>query len=363
MSILSSCYLHYLAISQSHEPKHKRKLTFGCIPTTPDQGSTLNVSSPNSPEYCDYEDSFEEIFQTYCPKESQSTSTSNRAEDTAALSTDMNQGNSDTIDMQSRTSEDRGQNSFVRDSNAEDTSQNTMLLNTSKLSFDSNNEAMSCGGSSDLQLEDKAEMLLSMFPTMPLLQLKHLLELAKGDTNAVCDLLLEGLTVQSLFDFWKYPSLAVKRIVLESYNPECAAEELLALYKSNKLSPFTVVRVVIENQPAIDTGGVRRQLYNDALIRIANNEDLFETTDNGVRPVFRQSTLSSGIFTTVGKLIGHSIVMDQQGFPYLSPACFYYLAGNVNTAISETNMGDVGSHIKDVILKVRTSFLGLKQIH
>ena len=44
--------------------------------------------------------------------------------------------------------------------------------------------------------------------------------------------------------------------------------------------------------------------------------------------------------------------MDQQGFPYLSPACFHYLAGNVNTAMSETNMGDLGSHVKDVILKI-----------
>ena len=290
--------LHHLAIPPKQ--KHKRKLTFGPVSATRDQGSTVNDSS----------------FVT-------------------------------------NTSRSQRQSEYCDD---EDTSENTVVQSTYKLPFNSDKEAMSCGGSGDLQLGDKAEMLGTMFPTMSLLQLKYLLELAKGNINAVCDLLLEGLTVPSLLYFWKYPNLAVKRLVLESYNPECAAEELLALYKSNKLTPFTVVRVSIESQPAVDTGGVRRQLYNDALSRIANNEDLFETTDNGIRPIFRQSTLSSGIFTTVGELIGHSIIMDQQGFPYLSPACFYYLAGKVNTAISETNMGDVGSHVKDVVLKVRTSF-------
>ena len=51
-----------------------------------------------------------------------------------------------------------------------------------------NSEAMSCCGSGDLQLEDKAGMLLGMFPTLSLLQIKYLLELAKGNTNVVSDL-------------------------------------------------------------------------------------------------------------------------------------------------------------------------------
>ena len=69
-----------------------------------------------------------------------------------------------------------------------------------------------------------------MFPTMYLLQLKYLLELVKGDTNAVCDLLLPGVNYAESFSFLKKSKSSSQ--VLESYNPICAAEELLALYKS-----------------------------------------------------------------------------------------------------------------------------------
>ena len=235
-----------------------------------------------------------------------------------------------------------------------------MLLSTTKnvtVHLNSDNESMPSCSLHD-NLEDKTAVLLGMFPDMSVLQLKYLLELTKGNSNVVCDILLEGLTVSNIMHLWKHSiaSHEVKRISLGAYNPEHAAEELLSFYKSSKLNPFTVVRISIGNQPVIDTGGVRRQLYSDALIRIANNKDLFESTENGIRPVFRHTALSSGMFTTVGRVIRHSIIMDQQGFPYFSPACYYHLSGNVDTAISETNMGDVGSHVKHLVSKVCTCF-------
>ena len=32
----------------------------------------------------------------------------------------------------------------------------------------------------------------------------------------------------------------------------------------------------------------------------------------------------------VGKIVGHSIVMDCQGFPFLSPAFYYYMVGHIH---------------------------------
>jgi len=235
-----------------------------------------------------------------------------------------------------------GSNTEDSGSSTEDNPQNVMML--------SDNESMPSCSLHDL--EGETAVLSSIFPDMSLLQLKYLLELTKGNYNAVCDALLEGLTMPNIMCLWKHSSHEVRRISLEAYSPEHAAEELLAFYKKSKLNPFTIVHVSIGNQPVVDSGGVRRQLYSDALIKIANNEDLFESTENGIRPVFRQPTLSSGMFTTVGRVIGHSIIMDQQGFPYFSSACYYHLFGNIDTAICETNMGDVGSHVKHLVSKV-----------
>ena len=58
------------------------------------------------------------------------------------------------------------------------------------------------------------------------------------------------------------------------------------------------------------------------------------------------------MMTVVGKMVGHSIVMDCQGFPFFSPACYYYMAGHVDTAISVTSMVDADERIKHAISKV-----------
>lgn len=202
--------------------------------------------------------------------------------------------------------------------------------------------------------DEKADMLISIFPSMSAGQIKFLLELTKGDCDMVSNILLEGISAENLINLWKQGGGEIRRIRVETYRDEDTLEELLAFYKSSRFNPHSIVRISIEDQPAIDTGGIRRQFYSDAFIKLSNNEDLFERTESGVLPVFRQSTLSSGLFTTIGKLIGHSIVMDGQGFPYMSPSIYYYMAGLTNTAVSAVSMKDLGSYTKHIVSKVKS---------
>ena len=219
-------------------------------------------------------------------------------------------------------------------------------------------ELPSCSVSSKI-LDEKLSFLINVFPDMSTEQIMFLLKLVKGDPNAVCNILLEGeRSAQSLIRLWKQTGMwkqdiEVRRIRVETYKAEETLEELFSFYKSNRYNPYAVVRISIEDQPAVDTGGIRRQFYNDALLKLSNTEDLFERTDSGILPIFRQSTLSSGLFTTIGKLIGHSIIMDEQGFPFMSPAIYYYMAGLADTAVSVVTMGDLGCYTKHIITKVK----------
>ena len=206
---------------------------------------------------------------------------------------------------------------------------------------------------SSINRDEKVATLMSMFPSMTAGKIKFLLDIAKGDSNVVCDVLLEGITSGNLIGLLKETDGEVKRIRVATYRNEDTLDELLALYKMDNFNPSAILRISVTDQPAIDTGGVRRQFFSDALFKLSNSENLFERTEKGVLPLFRQSTLSSGLFTAIGKLIGHSIVMDRQGFSHLSPAIYYYMAGHTNTAVSAVSMGDLGCYTKHIITKVK----------
>ena len=81
-------------------------------------------------------------------------------------------------------------------------------------------------------------------------------------------------------------------------------------------------------EPAVDTGGVRRQFFSDVFSHLSASQSLwlFEGPGNRQHPVFRQVSISSGMLTLLRKMVCHSILMDCQGFPFLSPACMLLLA-------------------------------------
>ena len=187
-----------------------------------------------------------------------------------------------------------------------------------------------------------------MLPHVPHAQLKFLLEITQNNSDAVINYILEGLSpscmVSLLKDFY-IEECNVRKLTLEEYGDiAILAEEAIAFYKSSKFSPHAEIRISIEDQPVVDVGGVRKQFMSDVFNFFSTSKAmrLFEGPANRLRPVFRQSSISSGMLLLVGKMVGHSIVMDGQGFPFLSPACYYYMAGHTNKAVSVTSMADAG---------------------
>ena len=51
-------------------------------------------------------------------------------------------------------------------------------------------------------------------------------------------------------------------------------------------------------------------------------------------------------------MIAHSILLDGQGFRYLSEYCYYYIADHYNQAITSVTIDDVGANVKFIVEKV-----------
>ncbi len=107
-------------------------------------------------------------------------------------------------------------------------------------------------------------------------------------------------------------------------------------------------------QPAVDTGGVRRQVFAQVFKTVAFSDrlHLFEGPPNRRRPFFRISNLSARILKLLGKIIGHSLILDHQGFPYLSPACYNYMVGNFDQALLLFTPEDASQKVQHVLSEV-----------
>lgn len=206
---------------------------------------------------------------------------------------------------------------------------------------------------------DPLETVASVVPDVPRAQLKFLLQLSDGDCNAVSNYIFEGgLKLSSLLTLLRDFHLEeshVRRINLQEYGDSAVlAEEAIAFYKSGKFSPHAEIRIVIGDQPPHDVGGVRKQFLSDVFDHFTTSTGmrLFEGPKNRLRPVFRQTSISSGLLSLFGTMVGHSIIMDGQGFPSLSPACYFYMAGHVDRAMSVTSMADAGERVQYVASRV-----------
>ena len=104
--------------------------------------------------------------------------------------------------------------------------------------------------------------------------------------------------------------------------------DLVTVYKG-VFDPHCQLRVSLKGQHAIDTGGVRRQVYTQVFQDFADNKvvELFEGSDNHLRPVVSAVSRSSGLLHILGKMIAHSICQEGIGFPYLTPTCYWYIIG------------------------------------
>ena len=112
----------------------------------------------------------------------------------------------------------------------------------------------------------------------------------------------------------------------------------------------------------VDLGGVRRQIYSTFFEGIAKGYlELYEGPCNRVRPCVKPCNIVSGLMVLFGKAVGHSLLMDHIGFPYLSPAIYYYALGKEDEALPFIMIDDISGHfhysVSEVIILMHHAVL------
>ena len=241
---------------------------------------------------------------------------------------------------------------------------NRSLHNTSPIDHDVNQSAVNGPFSSTRQLPglssfpNEVQKLQEVFSNFPAQFISILYSIANYDFVATFDSLIKG-DLPSILDLVKSNLIKTEADDTPNiYVPESGEEydwaiPAFSFYKSSRFNPRRAINVILEGQPAIDTGGVRRTFFTVVYEKVISGYlDMFEGPPKRLRPAFKMSVLNSGILKILGQMIGHTLLMDGIGFPYLSPPCYYYMAGKWNTAITFITDEDVSSRVRHVLKQV-----------
>ena len=166
--------------------------------------------------------------------------------------------------------------------------------------------------------------------------------------------LLSGPTLQSILIVMHRRYTEQPAIKIEVEDITEAWEDAVTFYKSSRLDISKQIRVRISNQPAIDVGGIRAQLYSTVYGAFAQNEKitLFDGEVRYLRPHCSAEARSSGLFKILGIMVGHSIMQDGIGFPYFSSVCYWYVAGKEQKALESLSVKDLSEDVGFLVTKV-----------
>lgn len=133
-------------------------------------------------------------------------------------------------------------------------------------------------------------------------------------------------------------------------------DDALVYYKSPSFDPKRPLRVYFNGQPALDTGGVKKEFFSGVKAKFIDSVgfNMFEGPHNRVLFNYNQQCLAAGIPKILGIIIAHSLLHGCGGFPYLAPSHYYYIAtGDLAKSIAYTSIEDVyDCEKKDLIQKV-----------
>ena len=194
--------------------------------------------------------------------------------------------------------------------------------------------------------------LLSTFKHLSTDQVSLVYKLADGDMAAAEGCLACGPTRSSLIALLRLPILrqATVKVYLD---PDYVFCDLVAYYKrEGTKSSAKPIQMVLRNQPAIDTGGVRRQVFTDVYGMFASNSpfQMFEGEPSSLRPLV--SAENKQLMKVLGTMLAHSIVLDEIGFPYLSQLCYWLIAEGEESALNYVGLSDVAADARYVVDEV-----------
>ena len=64
------------------------------------------------------------------------------------------------------------------------------------------------------------------------------------------------------------------------------------------------------------------------------------------------SGVLSGLYKSIGCIVGHSLAQDGVGFPFLPRTCYWYVVSGIDRAISEYTEEDLPVDIRHVVKQV-----------
>lgn len=153
------------------------------------------------------------------------------------------------------------------------------------------------------------------------------------------------VTLQSLLNDLKC-NLLNERVKLK-VDQEDLLNDAMTFYKDPDFDPRKRLRVIFNNQPAADTGGVTRQFFTQLLGMIS--DEFFQGVEYK-QPIYNSNMVACGIIKLCGKIIVHSILLGGPGLPIFSPGVYDYLVtGDVDTAVQKMTTNDCSLRIQSFI--------------
>lgn len=210
-------------------------------------------------------------------------------------------------------------------------------------------------GSPDPKYDNTLDHLLTLFQaTLSKKQVCVIFDLACHDFDITMECLLSGPDLNNILKLMSkvsktYPVVKVHIDQGETWS------DLVSFYKAPNVDISKChVRICLNDQPAIDTGGIRCQMYTSVLQQFSENLPyrFFDGPPNSLRPYYSAANRSSGIFKILGRIVGHSIFQDGIGFPYLSALCYWYMAAGEQAALQYLSPNDVGADCSNFICQV-----------
>ena len=132
----------------------------------------------------------------------------------------------------------------------------------------------------------------------------------------------------------------------------------IAFYKNQGQNLDQVIRIALQGSAVIDAGGPRRQFFTSMYEDFRDNKhvQLFDGLCNYLRPVCSPAICLSGLFTLLGRMIVHSILLEEIGFPYLARFVYWYIAVGDSRALDHLTMNDFSDNVRDAMLKASCKF-------
>eukprot|EP00111_Clytia_hemisphaerica_P013411 TCONS_00039383-protein len=197
---------------------------------------------------------------------------------------------------------------------------------------------------------DNRQNLRDLFPNLTDWQICEILE-SYSDMEEAASFAAEiseknekGATMESLEDVFSYfekklhPSRQTLRV-----EEKHIFSDVLAFYKGRDFDPTKKLRVIIENGPGIDAGGLTRHMFDVVfqMLRKSDGENrYFEGERFSLLPICSSRTALSEIFIYIGKIIGHALLHGIRVIQIPTVAYFYIATQDITQCLEYLDADD-----------------------